>query len=154
MPRAKERGTHRAGYDPDSPAEQGMAAAIAAGLGNGAVTRLVFSSPTLHIAQAWFKSGFPLPLHSHDADCFYHVMAGSIRFGTDELRPGDGVFIPAGVPYSFTTGDEGAEFLEVRTSDNFDTQFKPNNAAYWDRIVTATQLAQERWRTEASPFSA
>lgn len=153
LARAKERGSHRKGHDEHSQGEQGMAAAVAAGLGNGAVTRVIFSSPHLHITQAWFKSGFPLPLHSHDVDCFYHVVAGSLSVGSEELVSGDGVFIPGSVPYTFSPGELGAEILEIRTSDDFDTEFKANNAAYWGKIVAATSAAQERWKSEAAPLA-
>ena len=152
MPRSTERGSDRAGHDKNSAGEQGMAKVIAAGLGNGAETRMIFTSPGLHITQAWFKSGFPLPLHSHDADCFYHVMAGSMNAGTERLGPGDGVFIPAGVPYTLAPGDEGCEFLEVRTTDDFNTEFKPGNPDYWNRLAGLAAAAQERWTTERSPF--
>ena len=30
----------------------------------------LFSNPTLHVSYIWFKSGYPLSLHSHDIDCY------------------------------------------------------------------------------------
>jgi hypothetical protein len=38
------------------------------------------------VSYAWFKSGYPLPLHSHDADCYYLVIAGSMKVGSEVLE--------------------------------------------------------------------
>ena len=57
----------------------------------GAAAMVLFSSETMHVSYAWFKSGYPLPLHSHDADCYYLVVGGAMKVGTEVLGKGDGV---------------------------------------------------------------
>lgn len=49
----------------------GIERATAEGADDGQEVRLLFSTPGMSLTYAWFKSGFPLPLHSHDADCLY-----------------------------------------------------------------------------------
>ena len=126
--------------------------AAAAGVANGATAKVIFSSPSLHISYAWFKSGFPLPVHSHDVNCFYLIVAGSMRFGAAQVGKGDGVFVPAGMPYTATPGAEGVEFIEVRTSDDYGTRYRGQTLEYWDRIVSAIEARQESWATERPPL--
>jgi len=64
----------------------------------GATAVIPVASPKCMSSYVWFKSGYPLPIHSHDIDCFYQIFAGSMRVGSEELGKGDGVMIPAGVP--------------------------------------------------------
>ena len=118
----------------------------------GAAAQQLFSIPSLHVSYAWFKSGFPLPLHSHDADCYYFVVAGSMRVGTEDLGKGDGVFIPAGAPYSVTPGEQGVEFLEMRTSPDYDTHYRAKTDSYWDRITETLLERKEIWKTEPAPY--
>ena len=118
----------------------------------GAAAQTLFSIPSLHVSYAWFKSGFPLPLHSHDADCYYLVIAGSMRLGTEELGKGDGVFIPAGAPYTVTPGEAGVEFLEMRTSPDYDTSYRAKTDSYWDRVADTLRARKERWQDEAAPY--
>jgi hypothetical protein len=72
----------------------------------GAAAQTLFSRPDIHVSYAWFKSGFPLPLHSHDKDCYYLLIAGPISVGTEIPGKGDGVFIPNGAPYTVMPGEE------------------------------------------------
>jgi hypothetical protein len=74
--------------------------AVASGLGDGERVRLVFSSPGFSLTHVWFKKDFPLPLHSHDANCLYYIVAGSLRLGDKILGKGDGFFIPSDLPYT------------------------------------------------------
>ena len=47
--------------------------------------------------------------HSHDeGDGIRFIVSGSIRYNGQTLGAGDWMFIPAGLPYSFTVGPEGA----------------------------------------------
>jgi hypothetical protein len=104
------------------------------------------------VSYVWFKSGFPLPLHSHDADCFYQIIAGSMNVGTEKLYKGDSMFIPGGAAYAVTPGPEGVEFLEIRPTDNFDTQFRGKTDVYWDRLAETVNARQETWKTEQQPY--
>lgn len=120
--------------------------------GPGAAARVLFDAPWMHLSYAWFKSGFPLPLHSHDADCFYQIIAGSMQVGTETLEKGDGILIPAGVPYTVTPGEEGVEFLEMRPTGDYDTRYRSKVAKYWDRIVETLTARKAGWATEKPPF--
>ena len=66
-----------------------------AGAEDGNEVKLLFAMPGMSLTYAWFKSGFPLPLHTHNADCLYYIIAGSLRLGTEELGRGDGFFVRA-----------------------------------------------------------
>ncbi len=115
------KGGQSVAREPDGPvATQGYAALTEAGLREGCVLRTLFSTPVCSLVYVWFKSGFPLPHHSHSADCLYFIVAGSLKIGSEELGPGDGFFLGADVPYSYVPGPEGVEVLEFRTSDKFD----------------------------------
>jgi mannose-6-phosphate isomerase-like protein (cupin superfamily) len=118
----------------------------------GAAALTLFSMPALHVSYAWFKSGYPLPLHSHDADCYYLVIAGSMHVGTEELGKGDGVLIPAGAPYTVSPGDAGVEFLEMRTSPDYDTHYRAKTDAYWDRIADTRRARKDIWAKEPAPY--
>ena len=131
--------------------ESGIARWVGAGVGEGNVSKLLFALPTMSLTYAWFKSGFALPLHSHNADCLYYIIAGSLKLGTEELGPGDGFFVGSDVPYTYKPGPEGVEVLEFRTVDHFDMKFQGKTKAYWDKIVTGMDAARPRWDAEAPP---
>lgn len=131
--------------------ESGIARWVGAGVAEGNITRVLFSLPTMSLTYAWFKSGFALPLHSHDADCLYYIIAGSLRLGTEELGPGDGFFVGRDVPYTYKPGPEGVEVLEFRTVDAFDMKFQGKTEGYWDKVVAGMDAARPRWDAEAPP---
>lgn len=118
----------------------------------GAAAQTLLSQPNLHVSYVWFKSGFPLPLHSHDTDCYYLVIAGSMKVGTELLGKGDGVLIPAGAPYTVNPGENGVEFLEMRTSPDYDTHYRSKSDVYWDRIAERQRGSGERWAAERQPY--
>lgn len=152
MQSASERGTLRKDYVAPPAITDGLRRFGEAGAGNGATARVLYSSDSMHIGYVWFKSGFPLPLHSHDADCFYQIIAGSMSVGTEELRQGDGVLIPGGVPYTVKPGKDGVEFLEVRPTHDYDTRYRGKTEAYWAKIAKAMAARQDIWATEKPPF--
>jgi quercetin dioxygenase-like cupin family protein len=131
--------------------EHGLELLAEAGWRNGARTKILLSTPALHITHVWFKSGFPLPLHSHDADCHYQFIGGSVRFGTETLVAGDGIFIPANTPYTLTPGPDGVELIETRTQDWFDTHYRTENPDFWERLAKAVRSMQTRWADEPPP---
>lgn len=136
-----------------------MAPVIAEGVGRwavtgveeGYVTRVLFSTPQMSLTHAWFKSDFPLPLHSHDTDCLYYVVAGSLKMGNEVLHAGDGFFVGKDVPYAYKPGPEGVEVLEFRTADEFDIKFKGASTAYWDKIVSGMESARGGWQDQMPP---
>lgn len=67
---------------------------VEAGAGDGSELRVLVDMPGFSVIQIWFKRDFPLMLHSHDADCLYYILAGSIRLGHEKLGTGDSFLCP------------------------------------------------------------
>ncbi|MEO6248234.1 MAG: cupin domain-containing protein [Sphingomicrobium sp.] len=129
----------------------GATAAVQAGMMEGTQVRLLFEMPGLSLTHAWFKSGFPLPRHTHNVDCLYYVVAGSLRIGTEELARGDGFFVGAAVPYSYVAGPAGVEVLEFRGSNSFDIRLLANNPAFWNKTVERVAGRRSDWHGETPP---
>jgi hypothetical protein len=129
----------------------GIEAAQAEGAADGDMVKLLFSMPGMSLTYAWFKSGYPLPLHSHDADCLYYIIAGSLLLGTEQLGKGDGFFVGSGVPYHYTPGDEGVEVLEFRTADRFNICFQGKTKAFWDKTADAVRRERINWPGQLPP---
>jgi hypothetical protein len=128
--------------------QAGMAALAEAGLLEGSHLRLLYSRPGLSLTYVWFKSGYALPLHSHNADCLYFIVGGSLAIGSEELGPGDGFFLASDIPYAYVPGENGVEVLEFRTSDHFDFQPRAKNADYWERMAAKMRAARTEWLTQ------
>ncbi len=121
------------------------------GAGAGQEVSMAYSRPGFSLTKVWFKSGYPLPLHSHSGDCLYHITAGSIRVGKDVLGPGDGFFVESGVPYTYETGPEGAEVLEFRATDQMDIKFIAKGKTAWNRIIGKLRERRDIWAGESRP---
>jgi len=130
---------------------EGLAQLVEAGSNEGASVKLLFSAPGLSLAYAWFKSGFPLPRHSHNADCLYYIIAGSLTFGTQTLGKGDGFFVPSDAAYTYVPGPEGVEVLEFRTADRFNIQFLVGNPAFWSKAAATVSQELNGWRGQCPP---
>jgi hypothetical protein len=138
--------------EPASPANlEGWPRLAAAGYDDGHETKLLFAAPGFSLTYVWFKSGLPLPRHSHNVDCLYYIIAGSLRMGADDLGPGDGFFIGADTPYAYVPGERGLELLEFRAADRFSIKFLADNPAFWTRAVAEAQARREGWRSEVRP---
>ena len=61
--------------------------------------------------------------HSHDDDEIFFVVEGLLQWGDKELEAGGSLYIPAGTPYSFRTGDAPARLLNFRS--RADHSFRP-----------------------------
>jgi hypothetical protein len=127
---------------------------LQAGLDRAYDTRVVFACPTMSLTYAWFKSDYPLPRHSHDSDCLYYIMAGSIRFGHQTLGKGDGFFLPADMPYAYIAGPDGVELLEFRGTDHFNFKWLTSGSAFWEAAIKTAQNKREAWLTEQPPLGA
>ncbi|MET3513858.1 quercetin dioxygenase-like cupin family protein [Pseudacidovorax sp. 1753] len=103
------------------------------------------------LVYAWFKSGYPLPVHSHDSDCLYYVVAGELRFGRETLKAGDGLMVPANAPYAYVAGPQGVEVLEFRQAAQFDFVIRPSSPARWEAAAAICRSQFEHWQTEAPP---
>ena len=133
--------------------EAGIGAALEAGFAEGNVVKTLFSQPGFSLTHAWFKSGFPLPLHTHNSDCLYYIVAGSLQLGTDTLGPGDGFFLDAGKAYHYTPGPDGVEVLEFRTQEDFDIKFLAKTLPAWQKISEVISERRSVWADEQPPSS-
>jgi hypothetical protein len=128
----------------------GMQQLFEAGFLEGGTVKLLYSRPGMSLTYCWFKSGYPLPLHSHSADCLYFIVSGTLKIGSEELGPGDGFFLGTDVPYAYVPGDGGVEVLEFRTSDKFDFKSRANSKAYWDKALANLLAAKPAWADEVA----
>lgn len=117
---------------------------VLAGLNDGASSRVVFAAFGMSVVHVWFKRFFPLPLHSHDCDCVYYIIAGGIRLGTEDLGPGDGFFVPADVPYTYRPGSDGVELIEFRNSAGFNIRTR-GSKAYWRKTADLVNAHRAEW---------
>jgi hypothetical protein len=106
----------------------------------------------MSLVHAWFGPNFPLFRHSHPrfGDCLYYVVAGSAVLGSQVLKPGDGFFVPNGMPYKYRAGPEGVEILEFRAGGGVEgapiIKLHEPSVDGINRIVdTATQL-HDQWQ--------
>jgi len=137
---------------PFTPVQRtGMDKAMAAGYLGGDEIKVLTDLPGFGLTHVWFKEGYQLPLHSHDADCMYYVIAGSLKLGTEELGPRDSFFVPADVPYTYKPGPEGVEVLEIRHANHFNFVNHANGAAWWDKAAGEIAQRQESWKTATPP---
>ena len=122
-----------------------------AGYNDGNEVKLLYSAAGFSLTYVWFKSGLPLPLHSHDADCLYYILSGSLKLGTDMLGAGDGFFVGKDVPYSYIPGEQGLEILEFRDSNRFNIKFLASNPAFWENAAEEIRGRRAAWATEERP---
>ncbi len=136
----------------------GLAIMAEAGVTEGLAdhARVLFREPGdqgMSLLYLWFKSGFILPFHSHDVDCLYYVVGGELRMGSQVLRKGDGMFIPANQGYGYEAGPEGVEVLEFRNATRFKFVFGVNSESRWQQIADTYRERTEAWRRETVPPS-
>jgi NADP-dependent 3-hydroxy acid dehydrogenase YdfG len=138
--------------DPGSADQQaGLERMAAAGVGDGEEIRVLVNMPGFTLAHVWFKAHFPLPLHSHDADCLYYVIAGSLELGAETLGPRDSFFVPAGAAYAYVPGPDGVELLEFRHAERFDFRNHAKGAAFYARAAETIAANRDRWRSARPP---
>lgn len=133
---------------------KGFELTTAAGVGEGQQVRCLFRTPGpngVSLCHAWFKSGFMLPRHSHDADCIYYIVAGEVHLGGVVLGKGDGFFVPANSAYTYQAGPQGLELLEFRNAGAFNIVFKGNELAFWQKVADAAETARANWPAETAP---
>ena len=96
--------------DPPAPAEL-----IEWATASSQVVKVLFGDPEsggMSLVWSWFAPHFPLPRHSHSADCLYYVSKGELHMGNLVVKEGEGFFVPSGAPYAYTAGPDGVEVLE------------------------------------------
>jgi len=130
---------------------EGVKRLVDAGYLEGDELKVLVDMPGFALTYVWFKPNFPLLRHSHDADCMYYIIAGSLRLGTEELGAMDCFFVPAGAPYTYTPGPEGVEVLEVRHKTSFNFVNLTPDGAWWDRAEQACAANREDWNSAVKP---
>ncbi|MDO6414532.1 cupin domain-containing protein [Sphingomonas sp. BIUV-7] len=129
----------------------GVMKAVEAGYTKGDVVRVLVDLPGFSLTHAWLKKHYPLALHTHDSDCLYYIVAGSLRMGTEDLGAQDSFFVPAGVPYTYRPGPDGVEVLEFRHATQFDFVNLSKTATFWEK---ATQIVKDNvadWEVATPP---
>ncbi len=108
--------------------------------------RVQFQQGENGLSLVWsrFEAGYPLPRHSHNADCLYYVLSGEARMGNRVVAAGTGFFVPAGTTYAYTAGPVGIEILEFRTKGSFDMQIT-ESVERWNRIVEEVEARKHEW---------
>jgi mannose-6-phosphate isomerase-like protein (cupin superfamily) len=129
----------------------GMKKLVEAGYLHGDEVRILVDLPGFSLAHAWLKKDYPLTLHSHDSDCLYYVVAGTLRLGTEELGPRDCFFVPAGTPYTYRPGPEGVEVLEFRHEGKFNFKLMSKAASYFEKAAETVAENVENWKVAARP---
>jgi len=124
------------------------------GNGDGQLVRLLFAAPGFSLTHVWFKSGYPLPLHSHNSDCLYYIVAGSLQVGRETLGVGDGFFIRRDVAYTYEPGPQGVEVLEFRNTDKFNIRFRSDSKTVWEQAAAMLAAHREVWTREPPPSQA
>lgn len=139
-------------YESDAPNLAAMQPRFAEAVeARGEYNEVPYRRENMSLARLWFKSNFPLPLHTHDSDCLYYILAGSVRMGTQVLEAGDGFFVGAEVPYAYTAGPEGVEILEFRNTGSFNIKVKDKPIEAWEKTVDAMREASRSWVDEQPP---
>ena len=132
---------------------EGVMKAVQAGYTEGDDVHVLVDLPGFSLAHAWLKKDYPLALHTHDSDCLYYVVAGSLRLGTETLGARDSFFVPGGTPYTYRPGPDGVEVLEFRHATQFNFVNLSKGAGFWDKAAQTIADNVADWRT-ASPPSA
>jgi hypothetical protein len=137
---------------PATPLQRaGLDKMIAAGMGDGEQVKVLVNIPGFSLTHVWFKKDYPLPLHSHDADCLYYVVAGSLQMGDQTLGPRDCFFIPANGAYAYRPGPDGVEILEFRHNTQFDFRNLAKNEAYYDKAAETIAANRADWKEAKMP---
>jgi hypothetical protein len=139
---------------PMSPEQrEGMNKLVQAGYLDGDEVKVLVNIPGFSLTHAWLKKDYPLLLHSHDSDCLYYVVAGSLEMGTETLVAGDSFFVPGGSAYSYRPGPEGVEVLEFRHATAFDFQNLTRGEAFYEKAAQTVAANRDGWRTARRPTS-
>jgi hypothetical protein len=137
---------------PSDPTQRaGLDELVKAGYLEGDEVRLLFNIPGFSLVYAWFKKDYPLLLHSHNADCMYYIIAGTLRLGTEELGRGDGFFVPAGARYKYRPGPDGVEVLEFRHATQFDIRNHSKGKAFYEQALQTVTSNLGSWRNAKRP---
>lgn len=128
----------------------GLMNMVEAGYADGEEVRILVDLPGFSLAHAWLKKEYPLLLHSHDSDCLYYVIAGSLQLGSERLVARDAFFVPAGAAYTYVADAEGVEVLEFRHTGRFEFKNLTKNPTFYEKARRTIEANVAGWR-EAKP---
>jgi hypothetical protein len=97
------------------------------------------------LVKAWFGPHYVLPRPTHDGDCLYYVVEGSIVMGSQVLEAGDGFFVPSGAPYAYEAGPDGVVALEFRTGTSFGMNIPGGQVERLRRMGVVADEHAEQW---------
>ncbi len=83
-------------------------------LGPDLVTRTLVQTDKLCVYHETAKPGEHVKSHRHGTYQVNYVLRGELRFGSQRVTAGMGYFSPD-MLYSWTAGDEGAEWIEIHS---------------------------------------
>jgi quercetin dioxygenase-like cupin family protein len=118
----------------------------ASGIGN--VSEVLFRGEGdigFSLVKAWFAPHYVLPRHTHNADCLYYIVEGSIVMGSQHLSAGDGFFIPENAPYAYEAGPDGVVVLEFRDKASFDMQVPGGQVARFRKMAEVGTAHAADW---------
>ncbi|MFC4595787.1 hypothetical protein [Sphingobium tyrosinilyticum] len=130
---------------------KGAVALVDHGLLDGQEVKVLCNLPGFNLTHVWFKRNFPLPLHSHNTDCLYYIIAGSLRLGTETLGAQDSFFIPVNVPYTYTPGLDGVELLEIRHAQHFNIVNHAKGPNWWAKALNTVISNRADWQKAKRP---
>jgi hypothetical protein len=117
---------------------------------SGQVVKVLFGDPEtegMSLVWSWFAPNFPLPRHSHSADCLYYVAKGELHMGRQVVSEGEGFFVPDGASYAYTAGPDGVEVLEFRAVSSFDMRIT-ESLPRWAKMVEISREHRTQWTEE------
>jgi Cupin domain len=91
------------------------------------------------------RAALRAPRHSHDGDCLYYVVEGSLVMGSQVLEAGDGFFVPSGAPYAYEAGPEGVVVLEFRSCTSFGMNIPGGQLERLRRMGAVADEHAEEW---------
>ena len=122
---------------------------------SGQVVKVLFGDPEaggMSLVWSWFAPDFPLPRHSHSADCLYYVTKGELHLGRQVVKEGEGFFVADGASYAYTAGPDGVEVLEFRAVSEFDMQIT-ESLPRWAKMVEIAREHRDTWAEELPAHS-
>ena len=132
---------------------EGLKKIVDAGTTEGFLLRHLLEDPVsgMSLVYVWLKNNYQLPIHTHNADCAYYIMAGEAIMGNEVLTVGDAFFVPAGVRYTYSAGPNGAEVMEFRNATHFNIDFTGTGPAMMARIAEVSRANLDDWRKAPLP---
>ena len=83
-------------------------------LGRDLVTRTILQTEKLSVYHETAKPGEHVKPHRHGVFQLNYILSGELRYGSRRLTAGMGYVTPDHL-YSWTAGDEGAEWIEIHS---------------------------------------